>query len=161
MKQYTFHAQSLELREQASMMHPHDWLKTVFREPGYDEYCEQYEQHIASLRTITCSPQCREVWKDQQSVKDGDFEERHCDCRKGLCDLFNDNAESDPCLLAYPIQKQEQSYPEFSEWIKSRVNDLDKAGDGYEGLSELSKKCIDFAINRYLKQYFQITRRKQ
>lgn len=40
----------------------------------------------------------------------------------------------------------------FSEWIKSRQNELDKAGEGYDNLSELSKQCIDYAVDRYIAQ---------
>ena len=56
---------------------------------------------------------------------------------------------------AYKIMKLFEPFLEkkrlpFSEWVKGRTDELEKAGDGYDNLSELSKKCIDFAITRYI-----------
>lgn len=39
----------------------------------------------------------------------------------------------------------------FSEWVNTRPDDLLKAGEGYEQLSALSKKCIDYAVEEYIK----------
>jgi len=50
--------------------------------------------------------------------------------------------------------KENEDYPnekiKFSDWNKTLPDDIN-AGDGYESLSELSKKCIDAAVERYLK----------
>lgn len=47
-------------------------------------------------------------------------------------------------------EKTFEEWPTFSEWIQSRTNDLDKAGEGYEALSEKSKNIIDYAVKNYI-----------
>lgn len=38
----------------------------------------------------------------------------------------------------------------FSEFIDSQKDDLKKAGDGYDALTDLSKGVIDHAVERYV-----------
>jgi len=44
-----------------------------------------------------------------------------------------------------------KSVPAFSYYIKDVIPQCDRiAGEGYDALSDLSKKCIDNAIKRYI-----------
>jgi hypothetical protein len=49
----------------------------------------------------------------------------------------------------------------FSQWIEKKTDDLQKAGDGYEALTELSKKVLDTAIERYVLYRENIKNKKQ
>lgn len=40
----------------------------------------------------------------------------------------------------------------FRQWVDGKGHDLDKAGDGYERLTDLSKSCINHAVNRYVNE---------
>lgn len=41
----------------------------------------------------------------------------------------------------------------FSDYIEKQEDELRRAGDGYEELSNRSKSCIDFAVQRYVDEY--------
>lgn len=41
----------------------------------------------------------------------------------------------------------------FSDYIRKQADELRKAGDGYEALSDTSKSCIDYAVQRYVDEY--------
>lgn len=41
----------------------------------------------------------------------------------------------------------------FSEYIQKQGDEFRRAGDGYEALSDTSKACIDYAVQRYLDEY--------
>lgn len=117
MKQYTYNKQANKLIEQASMVKP---------KPGrcFPETYDKYNAHIASLRQIDCSPQCREVWEDGQEVKEGEFE-------------INDNGIE--CLAvpfgyaAYPIHQEQESEDEipkeFLDYIKEAWNKIKYEGE--------------------------------
>lgn len=109
MKQYTFHAKELELREQASMLHPHEWLRKTGSSNEYANYCEQYANNKQSLSTIPCSPQCREVWKDGQSVKEDEFEVEETERPYPYTPTF--------VKLAYPIQQEESEDKLWDDFI--------------------------------------------
>jgi len=40
----------------------------------------------------------------------------------------------------------------FSEYINNQGDEFMKAGDGYNSLGDLSKKCIDTAVARYVSE---------
>lgn len=41
----------------------------------------------------------------------------------------------------------------FSDYIRKQGDEFRKAGDGYEALSDTSKACIDFAVQRFVDEY--------
>lgn len=41
----------------------------------------------------------------------------------------------------------------FSDYIKKQGDEFRRAGDGYEALSDTSKACIDYAVQRYIDEY--------
>lgn len=41
----------------------------------------------------------------------------------------------------------------FSDYIRKQADEFRKAGDGYEALSDTSKACIDYAVQRYVDEY--------
>lgn len=55
-------------------------------------------------------------------------------------------------LLSLPAPVEGEEHKSFSEWVNSynETDPLAVAGDGYDGLSQLSKFCIDAAVRKYL-----------
>jgi hypothetical protein len=51
----------------------------------------------------------------------------------------------------------EIEFKPFSEWVDGWNNAV--AGDGYEALSELSKMCIDAAINKYIEYRMEVAKK--
>ena len=41
----------------------------------------------------------------------------------------------------------------FSDYVRKQEDEFRKAGDGYEALSDTSKSCIDYAVQRYVDEY--------
>lgn len=41
----------------------------------------------------------------------------------------------------------------FSDYIRKQEDEFRKAGDGYEALSDISKACIDYAVQRFVDEY--------
>lgn len=41
----------------------------------------------------------------------------------------------------------------FSDYIQKQGDEFRKAGDGYEALSDTSKACIDYAVQRFVDEY--------
>ena len=41
----------------------------------------------------------------------------------------------------------------FSDYIQKQGDEFRKAGDGYEALSDISKACIDSAVQRFVDEY--------
>lgn len=41
----------------------------------------------------------------------------------------------------------------FSDYIRKQGDEFRKAGDGYEALSDTSKACIDYAVQRFVDEY--------
>ena len=41
----------------------------------------------------------------------------------------------------------------FSEYIQKQRDEFRKAGDGYDALSDTSKACIDYAVQRFVDEY--------
>lgn len=45
----------------------------------------------------------------------------------------------------------------FSDYIRKQGDEFRKAGDGYEALSDTSKACIDYAVQRFVDEYAKTT----
>lgn len=41
----------------------------------------------------------------------------------------------------------------FSDYIQKQGDEFRKAGDGYEALRDISKACIDSAVQRFIDEY--------
>ncbi len=41
----------------------------------------------------------------------------------------------------------------FSDYIQKQADEFRRAGDGYESLSDTSKSCIDYAVQRYIDEH--------
>lgn len=133
----TFIYKQDQLTEKATMLHPHDWIRSIGNEESYSEYCEQYANHKQSLRKIPCSPECRSAWKEGYDVTN----------------KFYIGADD----LAYPIQKEQESEDELYDEIET-IFDKHTAptGGGYE--ADYTDR--NGFINELIKT-FQLTRRKQ
>lgn len=72
-----FNKDTNSITEQAEMEKPKKPLGPVHISTAYsyDRLRDKYDEHIASLRTIPCSPSCADLWKDGQVVEEGrDYE---------------------------------------------------------------------------------------
>lgn len=112
-----------------------------------------YESHIASLRTIPCSPPCKDIWKDGQVVEEGkDYEVRAC-CEhqcNGVCEQIRATIWVLPVSIPIPLQPVQSEQED--RWWQIVVATVILKSQKFDMPQEIIKA---------LKSEFHITKRQQ
>jgi hypothetical protein len=112
-----------EVKEQSGMEEPYP-DKFIVDSTGYDEDCNTYEQHLASLRTYIASPELKTTFGDNE-FGEKDIEVRticngkDCTCEE-ISDWYNCDYNEERKLTAYPVSQEQESWAvsEVAEFLE-------------------------------------------
>lgn len=114
----TYSLQDNALTEQPAMerpvkpekhLYPIGFMDYDYALDSYYLYCQKYNEHIATLRTIPCHESARSLWKDGQKVEEGR-------------DYYVTNRVTPPKLMAFPLPVKSEDDTVHNEILVNTFN---------------------------------------
>ena len=146
MSDYKYNAAKHAVEEQATMLHPHDWLKATGSDAEYSNYCEQYANSKASLKSYPVQGSVK--WVDGQDIPESWFEIKECPEYLKSIRIID--------AVAYPLQQAEEDELWNEVVAKSAAANIMGVSPSRPDAINTWKKDI----SKYLKQHFTITRKQ-
>lgn len=139
------------LTELPGMMRPEDWH--YWDDEEYKEKLAEYTAHVATLRTLVCSPECRGLFEAGKVYEEGkDYEVRpvcihtggfeHADCVHPSCDKCAMTA------FPFPVKSEDDLWLEVIHYLNNNSSfSNDTKIEGLKQSFSLTKKIVSYAMD--------------